>query len=78
MAHLTIFVDESRAFFSASRLYAEVWMEIQVMTVDGPQRKRFVTQVQTIPSWTDEEAIATAFEAYQFNEWFNGDSPVSH
>jgi hypothetical protein len=78
MAYLTFFVGESRAFFAPSRLTAEVWMEVEVETVDGPQRKRFVTKVDTVPTWTDEEAIESAFASYKFDEWFSYDPLTFH
>jgi hypothetical protein len=78
MAYLTFFVEESRAFFAPSRLSAEVWMEVEVETVDGPQRKRFVTKVETIPSWTDKDAIESAFSSYKFDEWFSYDPLTLH
>ena len=77
MAYLTFFVEESRAFFAPSRLTAEVWMEVEVETSDGPQRKRFVTKVDTVPSWTDEDAIESAFSSYKFDEWFSY-HPLTH
>jgi hypothetical protein len=77
MAYLTFFVEESRAFFAPSRLTAEVWMEVEVETSDGPKRKRFVTKVDTVPTWTDEDAIESAFSSYRFDEWFSY-HPLTH
>ena len=78
MAYLTFFVDESRAFFAPSRLTAEVWMEVEVETPSGPERKRFVTKVNTIPCWTDEDALELAFATYKFDEWFSFDPFTLH
>jgi hypothetical protein len=78
MTYLTFFVEESRAFFAPSRLTAEVWMEVEVETVNGPQRKRFVTKVDTVPTWTDKDAIESAFSSYKFDEWFSYDPLTFH
>ncbi len=78
MTHVTFFVDESRAFFSPSRLMAEVWMEVELGTLHGPERKRFVTKVQTLPYWTNEDAIESAFTSFRFDEFYHGDASVTH
>ena len=52
-------------------------MEVEVETANGPRRKRFVTKVETIPSWTDEDAIESAFASYKFDEWFSYEHPFT-
>jgi hypothetical protein len=78
MSYVTFFVEESRAFFAPSRLTAEVWMEVEVATANGPERKRFVTLVRTLPTWTNEDAIELAFESFCFDEWEVSDPGVLH